>query len=33
MVVTGFIAPTLKLVPADLQERIAKFAADRLEVI
>ncbi|MBK7143258.1 MAG: Fe-S cluster assembly protein SufD [bacterium] len=33
MVVTGFIAPTLKLVPADLQERIAKYAAERLEVI
>lgn len=33
MVVSGFIAPTLKLVPGDLQERIGQFVAERLEVI
>jgi Fe-S cluster assembly protein SufD len=33
MVVSGFIAATLKLVPGDLQERIGQFVAERLEVI
>ncbi len=33
MVVSGFIAPTLKLVPEDLRERIAGIVEERLEVI
>jgi len=31
MVVSGFVSTTIKLVPENLQERIADVIADRLE--
>ena len=33
MIVSGFVASTLKLVPEDLRERISEFVATRLEDI
>jgi Fe-S cluster assembly protein SufD len=33
MIVAGFLAPTLRLLPTDLQERIGAFVDQRLEVI
>jgi Fe-S cluster assembly protein SufD len=33
MIVAGFLSPTLRLLPVDLQERINTFVEQRLEVI